>query len=185
MIEEMLRDFQKARPSFNVAVLRYFNPIGAHESGMIGEDPEGPPNNLVPYITQVLAGRRERLAVFGDDYDTPDGSGLRDYIHVVDLVAAHVQALKVLENSPGLTIFNLGTGRAYSVFEVIKTFERVAGKKIPFELQGRRSGDVAAVYADASRARELLGWQARYDLEKMCRDSWHWQEKNPKGYASR
>lgn len=182
MIEEILKDLQGAEPDWRVALLRYFNPIGAHESGLMGEDPRGIPNNLMPYVTQVAVGRREHLTVFGDDYDTPDGTGVRDYIHVVDLAAGHLKALEKLEDGPGLFVYNLGTGRGSSVLEVVAAFEKATGVRVPCRIAGRRQGDVAACWADPGKAQRELGWKAERDLETMCRDSWNWQKKNPKGY---
>ena len=182
MTEQIMQDVYASDPEWNFALLRYFNPVGAHPSGEIGEDPNGIPNNLMPYITQVAIGRLERLRVFGNDYPTRDGTGVRDYIHVVDLAEAHVRAVEKLASKPGLLICNLGTGRGYTVLEVIHTFEKVTGKKIPYEIVGRRPGDVTAAYADPSRAKQELGWEARRTLEDMCRDGWRWQQKNPSGY---
>ena len=162
--------------------LRYFNPIGAHESGLIGEDPNGIPNNLVPYITQVAVGKLEKLSVFGDDYDTKDGSGVRDYIHVVDLAQGHVSALQKLKPGDGVSIYNLGTGIGYSVLEMVKAFSDVVGKNIPYSIEERRPGDIATCYADAKKAKEELGWSAKRDLKKMCIDAWNWQVNNPDGY---
>ncbi len=181
-IEQILRDAAHADPSLSVVLLRYFNPIGAHESGRIGEDPDGIPNNLMPYISQVAVGRLSRLRVFGDDYPTPDGTGVRDYIHVVDLAKGHVAALAYGEKHTGVEAFNLGTGRGYSVLDLVKTFERVNGVRIPYDITARRAGDVAECYADASRAKQVLGWEAGKSLEDMCRDTWNWQKANPKGY---
>lgn len=182
MLEQILTDIQTADPEWNVVLLRYFNPIGAHKSGRIGENPNGIPNNLMPYITQVAVGKRERLGVFGDDYDTPDGTGVRDYIHVVDLARGHVKALKKIEEKAGLCIYNLGTGQGYSVLDVVKNFEEASGVKIPYEILPRRAGDIAANYADASKAQRELGWKAEYTLKDMCADSWNWQKNNPDGY---
>lgn len=182
MLEQILTDIQTADPEWNVVLLRYFNPIGAHKSGRIGESPNGIPNNLMPYITQVAVGKRERLGIFGDDYDTPDGTGVRDYIHVVDLARGHVMALKKIEEKAGLCIYNLGTGQGYSVLEVVKSFEEASGVKIPYEILPRRAGDIAANYADASKALRELGWKAEYTLRDMCVDSWNWQKNNPNGY---
>jgi UDP-glucose 4-epimerase len=181
-IEEMLRDLYIADSSFNIAILRYFNPIGAHASGLIGEDPNGIPNNLVPYVAQVAVGRRERLSVYGDDYNTPDGTGVRDYIHVVDLARGHVAALKKLDEGCGLVTYNLGTGRGSSVLEVISAFEEASGRKIPYEVLPRRAGDVDQYFADPSLARAELGWEAGMTLLDMCRDTWNWQRNNPGGY---
>ena len=182
MIEQILADAAAADPEWNVVLLRYFNPIGAHPSGLIGEDPKGIPNNLVPYVAQVAVGKRDAIHVFGDDYDTPDGTGVRDYIHVVDLAAGHVAALKWMDGRTGCEIFNLGTGRGSSVLEVVKAFSEACGKELPYVIEPRRAGDVTANYADCAKARELLGWEARYDINDMCRDSWNWQSHNPDGY---
>lgn len=182
MLEQILTDIQTADPEWNVVLLRYFNPIGAHKSGRIGENPNGIPNNLMPYITQVAVGKRERLGVFGNDYDTPDGTGVRDYIHVVDLARGHVKALKKIEEKAGLCIYNLGTGQGYSVLDVVRNFEEASGVKIPYEILPRRAGDIAANYADASKALRELGWKAEYTLKDMCADSWNWQKNNPDGY---
>lgn len=182
MIEEILKDIQLSDNSWNVIILRYFNPIGAHESGLIGEDPKGIPNNLLPYITQVAIGKRDYLNIYGNDYDTPDGTCIRDYIHVVDLARGHVMAIKKLKENCGFRIYNLGTGKGYSVMEVLHTFEKVCGRKLPYKIVGRRKGDVMASYADASLAKKELSWEALYDLEKMCQDAWNWQKKNPSGY---
>jgi UDP-glucose 4-epimerase len=182
MIEDMLQDVCLAHPDFNAAVLRYFNPVGSHPSGLIGEDPRGIPNNLMPYLCQVAVGKRPLLSVFGDDYATPDGTGLRDYLHVMDLAQAHADALDYLEkNSENITV-NLGTGRAYSVLEMIRAFEQANDVEIKYEIVSRRQGDVAELYADASLAKALLNWQARYDLARMCKDAWRWQSNNPDGY---
>lgn len=182
MIEQILTDIQVSDPEWNVTLLRYFNPIGAHSSGMIGEDPKGIPNNLVPYIARVAVGKLEKLGVFGDDYDTPDGTGVRDYIHVVDLAAGHVQALRHMK--PGVSIYNLGTGQGYSVLDVVKAYSKACGKEIPYEIKPRRAGDIASCYSDPSKAKEELGWEAQYGIEEMCRDSYHWQSMNPDGYQS-
>jgi len=184
MGEMILRDVVRARPDLSLALLRYFNPVGAHQSGEIGEDPRGTPNNLMPYIAQVAVGRRERLTVFGDDYPTPDGTGVRDYIHVLDLADGHVAALRHLINKPSCITVNLGTGCGHSVLELVRAFEQASGRAVPFDIAARRPGDVAACYADASLARELLGWQSRRDLRAMCEDSWRWQSQNPNGYDS-
>lgn len=184
MIEDMLRDIYKADTSWNIALLRYFNPIGAHQSGEIGEDPNGIPNNLLPYIARVASGQLECIQVFGDDYDTPDGTGIRDYIHVVDLAKGHIKALEKLNTSPGLVTYNLGTGIGYSVLDIIHNFEKACGRKLPYRIVGRRAGDIAVCYADASKAREELGWEAEYGIDKMCEDAWRWQQKNPNGYRS-
>ncbi|NLC64450.1 MAG: UDP-glucose 4-epimerase GalE [Erysipelothrix sp.] len=184
MMEQILQDLHIADARWNVVILRYFNPIGAHESGMIGEDPAGIPNNLVPYITQVAVGKLKELSVFGDDYDTKDGSGVRDYIHVVDLAKGHVDALQKLKPNDGVSIYNLGTGNGYSVLEMVEAFSEVVGHKIPYVIKERRPGDIATCYADASKAKEELGWVASKDLKAMCEDSWRWQTNNPKGYDS-
>jgi len=181
-IEEILRDLAAADRSWDIALLRYFNPIGAHHSGKIGEDPNGIPNNLLPYITQVAVGRLPFLRIFGDDYPTPDGTGVRDYIHVTDLARGHLKALEKLAENPGLLTVNLGTGRGYSVLEVLRAFEQAADREIPYRILPRRSGDVAACYADPTRAERLLGWTAQYDISRMCEDSWRWQSQNPRGY---
>lgn len=178
MIEQILIDTQNANKDMNIVILRYFNPIGAHPSGLIGEKPNGIPNNLMPYITQVACGKREKLFVYGNDYDTPDGTGVRDYIHVVDLARGHVCALGVIEKNCGVDIFNLGTGHGYSVLDVINAFEKVNNIKIPYEIVARRPGDIAMCYADPAKAKRVLGWVAQYSLEDMCRDSWNYQQKN-------
>ncbi len=180
--ERILSDICAADPSLNVALLRYFNPIGAHESGLIGEDPNDIPNNLVPYIAQVAVGKLEKLHVFGSDYPTPDGTGVRDYIHVVDLARGHVAALKKLDTKCGLFICNLGTGNGYSVLEVLHAYEKACGKTLPYVIDPRRPGDIATCYADPAKAREELGWEARYGIEDMCASSWKWQSMNPNGY---
>lgn len=182
MLEQILMDLQKADPEWNVILLRYFNPIGAHKSGTIGENPNGIPNNLMPYITQVAVGKLKELGVFGNDYDTPDGTGVRDYIHVVDLAIGHVKALKKIEEKTGLGIYNLGTGVGYSVLDIVKNFEEAAGVKIPYVVKERRAGDIAVCYSDASRAKRELGWEAQYGIKDMCADSWRWQSNNPNGY---
>ena len=183
MTEQILSGMANADPDWSICLLRYFNPIGAHESGRIGEDPRGIPNNLMPYITQVAVGRREKLNVFGDDYDTPDGTGVRDYIHVVDLAKGHVAAVKfVLENS-GCEVFNLGTGTGYSVLDMVHTFIDVNRVPIPYEITDRRAGDIATCYADPAKSKEILGWTAEKNLSDMCRDAWNWQSKNPQGYG--
>ncbi|WP_419510010.1 UDP-glucose 4-epimerase GalE [Candidatus Allofournierella excrementavium] len=182
MNEMMLTDCCKAYPEMNVALLRYFNPIGAHKSGLIGEDPNGIPNNLVPYIAKVAVGALEKVHVFGNDYPTPDGTGVRDYIHVVDLAKGHVAAIKKLEQKPGLFICNLGTGKGYSVLDVIKAYEKACGKTLPYVIDPRRPGDIATVYADPAKAKNELGWEAQYGIEEMCADSWKWQSMNPNGY---
>ena len=182
MIEQILRDTAAADPEMSVVLLRYFNPIGAHESGRIGELPNGIPNNLMPYITQVAIGKLKQLSVFGNDYPTPDGTGVRDYIHVVDLAKGHVAAVKYAAGNRGSEVFNLGTGIGYSVLDIVRAFESVNGIKIPYVISERRPGDVAECYADASKAKEILGWVAEKNLEDMCRDSWRWQSQNPTGY---
>ena len=182
MSEQILTDFQQAHPDWAVILLRYFNPIGAHASGRIGENPNGIPNNLMPYISQVAVGRLEKVHVFGDDYDTPDGSGVRDYIHVVDLAEGHCAAIDYAMGHPGAEIINLGTGRGISVLELIQTFSRVNDIEIPYQIDGRRAGDIGACYADARKAKELLNWSARFDCEDMCRDAWNFQKQNPQGY---
>ena len=182
MIEQILTDLHHSDEAWNVALLRYFNPIGAHPSGRIGEMPNGIPNNLVPYLAQVAVGKLDKLRVFGDDYPTPDGTGVRDYIHVVDLAKGHVRALDRLTQNPGVEAFNLGTGQGYSVLDVIEAFEEASNRPIPYEIVARRPGDVPALYADASKARELLGWQAEKNIMDMCVDVWRWQSGNPNGY---
>ena len=191
MLEEILIDMHTAdvklmdpKP-WNVVLLRYFNPIGAHASGLIGEDPNGIPNNLMPYITQVAVGKLDKLHVFGDDYATADGTGVRDYIHVVDLAKGHVKALKAIEENCGVAIYNLGTGRGYSVLEVVHAFEKVSGVTIPYVIEDRRPGDIAVCYSDPGKAKRELGWKAEYDIYDMCRDSWNWQKKNPNGYEGK
>ena len=183
MLEEIFTDIQKADPEWNIVLLRYFNPIGAHPSGRIGEDPQGIPNNLMPYITQTAVGKRKELAVFGNDYPTPDGTGIRDYIHVVDLAAGHVAALQAIERRCGLAIYNLGTGRGYSVLEVVKAFEKASGITIPYRIAPRRPGDIAECWSDPTKAARELGWKAKYDIDAMCRDAWNWQKNNPDGYS--
>lgn len=182
MIEEILRDLALGDPRWQLAILRYFNPVGAHRSGLIGEDPHGIPNNLVPFIAQVAVGQRAQLNVFGNDYATPDGTGVRDYVHVVDLAEAHLSALKVLNSEHGCKAYNVGTGKPYSVLEMIKAFELASGKTIPYEIQARRAGDIAACYADVRYSKQALGWQARLGLEEMMLDHWRWQRQNPQGY---
>ena len=182
MMEQIMTDFQKANPEWNVILLRYFNPVGAHESGRIGEDPKGIPNNLMPYIAQVAVGKREKLGVFGDDYDTPDGTGVRDYIHVVDLAMGHVKAVGYILTDPGLDVINLGTGIGYSVLDMVKAFSKACGRDLPYEIKPRRAGDVAMCYADPSKAERVLGWKAERGLDEMCQDSWRWQSQNPDGY---
>ena len=185
MMEQVFRDVQKADPSWNVILLRYFNPIGAHESGLIGEDPAGIPNNLLPYVSQVAVGRLKELSVFGNDYPTPDGTGIRDYIHVVDLARAHLKAVEKLDAAKGkygLKVVNLGTGRGYSVLQIVKAFEKVSGRKVPYAIKPRRAGDVGEVWADPSFALKELGWKAEYGIERMCEDLWRWQSMNPYGF---
>ena len=182
MLEQILTDIQFADPEWNVILLRYFNPIGAHKSGLMGENPNGIPNNLMPYITQVAVGKLPELGVFGDDYDTPDGTGVRDYIHVVDLAIGHVKALKKIEEKAGLKVYNLGTGVGYSVLDIVKNFEEATGVKIPYKIKERRAGDIATCYSDASKAKEELGWVAERGIKEMCEDSWRWQSNNPNGY---
>lgn len=184
MLEQVLTDLHTADPEWNVILLRYFNPIGAHESGLIGEDPKGIPNNLVPYIAQVAIGKLPKLGVFGDDYDTPDGTCIRDYIHVVDLARGHVNAIRKLAEEPAVRIYNLGTGHGYSVLDVVKAFGKACGHEIPYEIKPRRAGDVTACYCDPAKAKKELGWEAQYGIDEMCRDSWNWQTKNPDGYRS-
>ncbi|MBQ6753502.1 MAG: UDP-glucose 4-epimerase GalE [Clostridia bacterium] len=184
MIEQILTDLHTSDPEWNVVILRYFNPIGAHESGLIGEDPKGIPNNLVPYIAQVAIGKREALGVFGNDYDTPDGTGVRDYIHVVDLARGHVKALKKIEPGSGVSIYNLGTGNGYSVLDVLHAYEKACGKTLPYEIKFRRPGDIATCYCNADKAKNELGWTAELGLDDMCESSWNWQSKNPDGYNS-
>lgn len=184
MIEEILRDLHVSDSTWRIALLRYFNPIGAHESGRIGEDPNGIPNNLMPYITQVAIGKREKLNVFGDDYDTHDGTGVRDYIHVVDLVRGHISALKYLDDHEGVEAFNLGTGQGYSVLDIVKTFSEVNQVEVPYEITERRPGDIAMCYANPKKAEKVLKWRAEYDLKRMCADSWRWQSQNPNGYKA-
>lgn len=185
MMEQVLRDVQKADSAWNVVILRYFNPIGAHSSGIIGEDPAGIPNNLLPYIAQVAVGRRPELTVFGNDYPTPDGTGVRDYIHVVDLAQGHLKAIEKIAANPqlGLKIYNLGTGHGYSVLQIVKAFEKASGKTIPYKISARRPGDVAECWADPSLAERELGWKATRGIDEMCRDSWNWQSQNPYGYG--
>jgi UDP-glucose 4-epimerase len=183
MIEEILRDLHVSDPAWRIVLLRYFNPVGAHASGRIGEDPNGIPNNLFPYIAQVATGRLEQLSVFGNDYPTPDGTGVRDYIHVVDLALGHLKALAQLDRESGVAVYNLGTGRGYSVLEAVAAFEKACGKPIPYRFAPRRPGDVPACYADPAKANRELGWSAKLDLADMCRDAWRWQSQNPAGYA--
>ena len=183
MSEQILRDTAKADEDWAIVLLRYFNPIGAHSSGLIGEDPRGIPNNLMPFIAQVAVGRREYLNVFGNDYDTHDGTGVRDYIHVVDLARGHVAAINYMQQHKGESVFNLGTGNGYSVLDMVHAFEKVTGRKVPYRIAPRRPGDLATVYASPDKSAELLGWKAEYGLEDMCRDTWAWQSKNPMGYG--
>jgi len=182
MLEQILSDIQKADSEWNVILLRYFNPIGAHKSGTIGENPNGIPNNLMPYVTQVAVGKLKELGIFGNDYDTHDGTGVRDYIHVVDLATGHVKALKKIEEKAGLCIYNLGTGQGYSVLDIVKNFEAATGVKVPYVIKPRRSGDIATCYADPSKAERELGWKAERGIKEMCEDSWRWQSNNPNGY---
>lgn len=183
MIEQILMDFHTADKEWNVILLRYFNPIGAHKSGKIGEDPKGIPNNLLPYVAQVAIGKLECLGVFGNDYDTPDGTGVRDYIHVVDLARGHVKAIDKIKENPGVKIYNLGTGKGYSVLDIVKAFGKACGHEIPYVIKERRPGDIATCYSDASLAKKELGWEAEYGIEEMCADSWNWQKMNPDGYG--
>ncbi len=182
MLEQILTDIHTADPEWNVVLLRYFNPVGAHKSGTIGENPKGIPNNLMPYITQVAVGKRECLGVFGNDYDTPDGTGVRDYIHVVDLADGHVKALKKIEEKAGVCVYNLGTGNGYSVLDMVKAFSKACGHEIKYEIKARRPGDIATCYADPAKAKAELGWVAERGLDEMCEDSWRWQSNNPNGY---
>ena len=182
MQERILTDIWRSDNEWQVMLLRYFNPIGAHASGLIGEDPKGIPNNLLPYVAQVASGKRECIHVFGNDYDTPDGTGIRDYIHVVDLAKGHVKAIEGMETLPGVQSFNLGTGNGYSVLDIIKAFSAACGRDLPYVIDPRRPGDVAQCYSDPAKAREVLGWTAEYNIEDMCRDAWNWQSKNPNGY---
>ena len=182
MIEQILKDFHVTDPSLNIALLRYFNPVGAHPSARIGEDPHGIPNNLVPYIAQVAGGRLAELSVYGNDYPTEDGTGVRDYIHVMDLASGHVKALERLAENPGVVTYNLGTGRGYSVLEMVRAFEKASGKKVPFKVVGRRAGDIACCYADPAKAEKDLAWKAVRDIDEMCLDTWRWQSANPNGY---
>ena len=182
MMEQILTDFNVADPTFNVVLLRYFNPVGAHESGLIGEDPKGIPNNLMPYISQVAVGKLDYLGIFGNDYETKDGTGVRDYIHVVDLALGHIKALKKLETEKGVLIYNLGTGVGYSVLDMVKAFEKATNMEIKYEFKPRRVGDIAKCYADPSKAEKELGWKAERNLEQMCADTWKWQTNNPNGY---
>ena len=182
MVEEFLQDIFIGDNSWNIALLRYFNPVGAHKSGLIGENPKNVPSNLIPFISQVAVGKLEKLKIFGGDYPTHDGTGVRDYIHVVDLAKGHISALKTLENKTQILKINLGTGKGYSVLDIVKAFEMVSGKSVPYQIVGRRPGDIATCYADPSYALEKLGWKAKYGLNKMCEDTWRWQSKNPDGY---
>ena len=182
MIEEICRDVSRSDDEWRIILLRYFNPVGAHASGRIGEDPRGVPNNLMPFIMQVAVGKREKLAVFGNDYPTPDGTGVRDYIHVVDLVDGHLAALDALPRTAGCFTYNLGTGKGYSVLEMIAAAERATGRPVAYEVTGRRPGDIAECYADPSRSAEALGWRATRTLDEMCADAWRWQSANPDGY---
>ncbi|WP_020402818.1 UDP-glucose 4-epimerase GalE [Gracilimonas tropica] len=181
-IEYILKDLHVADNSWNIALLRYFNPVGAHKSGLIGEDPNDIPNNLMPYISQVAVGKLKQLSVFGDDYPTPDGTGVRDYIHVVDLAIGHLKALEKLASNPGLVVYNLGTGKGSSVLDMVKAFEKASGKEVPYKIAPRRPGDIAACYADPSKAENELGWTAKRGIEEMCEDTWRWQSHNPNGY---
>ena len=183
MLEQVLTDIHTSDNEWNVILLRYFNPIGAHKSGIIGEDPKGIPNNLVPYIAQVAVGKRAALGVFGNDYDTPDGTGVRDYIHVVDLAAGHVKAIEKIKQNPGVEVYNLGTGNGYSVLQVVEAFGKACGHPIPYEIKPRREGDIATCYCDPQKAKEDLGWTAKYGVDEMCQDTWRWQSGNPNGYA--
>ena len=183
MLEQILTDVHTSDPEWNVVLLRYFNPIGAHKSGKIGEDPKGIPNNLLPYVAQVAIGKLECLGVFGDDYDTPDGTGVRDYIHVVDLAVGHVKAVEKLADKEGVSIYNLGTGNGYSVLQVVHAFEKACGHPINYQIKPRRPGDIAMCYCDPAKAKRELGWEAQYGIEEMCEDSWRWQSNNPNGYA--
>ena len=182
MLEEILMDLNVSDPAWNVILLRYFNPIGAHKSGLIGEDPKGIPNNLLPYVAQVAIGKLKCLGVFGNDYDTPDGTGVRDYIHVVDLAIGHVKAIDKIRENPGVKIYNLGTGNGYSVLDIVKAYSKACGHDVPYEIKQRRAGDIATCYADASLAKKELGWEAEYGIDEMCADSWRWQSMNPNGY---
>lgn len=184
MLEQILTDVHTSDPEWNVILLRYFNPIGAHESGLIGEDPKGIPNNLLPYVAQVAIGKLECVGVFGDDYDTPDGTGVRDYIHVVDLAKGHVQALNKIKEKAGCKVYNLGTGKGYSVLDVIHAFSKACKKELPYQIKPRRAGDIATCYSKCDLAKEELGWEAQYDLDAMCSSSWKWQSMNPDGYDS-
>lgn len=182
IVEQILKDIFDSNNSWSISLLRYFNPIGAHESGKIGEDPNGTPNNLMPFITQVAVGKRDELVVFGNDYDTPDGTGIRDYIHVCDLAKGHIKALNHILNNIGIESYNLGTGTGYSVLDIVRNFEKVTGMKIPYKFSERRPGDIAACFADVEKANKILGWKAEKNIEEMCKDSWRWQQKNPSGF---
>ena len=182
MMENIMQDVQKADPAWNIILLRYFNPVGAHESGLIGEDPKGIPNNLMPFVAQVASGKLACINVFGDDYDTPDGTGVRDYIHVVDLARAHVAALKAIVANKGIAIYNIGTGHGYSVLDVVKAFEKANGVPVPYAIKPRRPGDIATCYCNPAKAEAELGWKAQFGIEEMCRDSWNWQKNNPNGF---
>ena len=182
-VEQILQDLHTADASWNVGLLRYFNPVGAHVSGRIGEDPNDIPNNLMPYVAQVAVGRLKELSVFGNDYPTPDGTGVRDYIHVVDLAKGHIKAIEKLRTKPGVVIYNLGTGKGYSVLDMVRAFEKASGRKVPYRITARRPGDIAACYADPGKARRELGWQAEKGIEEMCEDAWRWQSTNSNGYA--
>ena len=182
MLEQILTDIHTSDPEWNVILLRYFNPIGAHKSGKIGEDPKGIPNNLLPYVAQVAIGKLECVGVFGNDYDTPDGTGVRDYIHVVDLAKGHVKAIKKLADKDGVNVYNLGTGNGYSVLQVVKAFEKACGHEIPYQIKPRRAGDIATCYSKCDKAKAELGWEAEFGIEEMCADSWRWQSQNPNGY---
>lgn len=182
MAEEILKDLYLADPEFSISLLRYFNPIGAHKSGLIGESPSGVPNNLLPYVSQVAVGKLAELKIFGDDYDTVDGTGVRDYIHVVDLALGHIKAIEKVMSGTGVSVYNLGTGIGYSVLEIVKAFERVTGRKVPYKIVARRPGDIATCYSDPAKAKKELGWEALYNLDDMCRDLWHWQTTNPNGF---
>ncbi|MCU7800362.1 MAG: UDP-glucose 4-epimerase GalE [gamma proteobacterium symbiont of Lucinoma myriamae] len=185
IIEEICGDLYVADKEWNIALLRYFNPVGAHKSGLIGEDPNGIPNNLIPYISQVAVGKREKLSVFGGDYDTPDGTGVRDYIHVVDLARGHIKALEKLTSKPGLVTYNLGTGQGYSVLEMVRAIEQASGKEVPYQIVARRPGDIATCFADPAFAEQEIGWKAEHDLAQMAEDTWRWQSNNPDGYAAK
>ncbi|HGM6861964.1 UDP-glucose 4-epimerase GalE [Serratia rubidaea] len=184
MVEQILQDFAKAEPEFKITILRYFNPVGAHPSGLIGEDPRGIPNNLMPYIAQVAVGKLEKLAIFGNDYPTPDGTGVRDYIHVMDLAEGHLKAIEHIHSHNGITVYNLGTGVGYSVLQMLRMFEQVSGRQVPYQIVSRRPGDIAECWADTSLAAKQLGWKAKRGLQDMMRDAWNWQQKNPQGYSS-